>query len=241
MKKEKMYYELAKYYDMIYSTVDYRKESEKIRKIIMEKCKSGGKELLDVACGTGRHLNYLKKHFSCTGIDLSSPMLREARKKVKSVKFVKGDMKSFNLNKKFDAIICMFRAIGYVKTYPNLRKTIKNFAKHLKPGGVLIFEPWYSRQSFKDGSLYMMNHEDNNFIISMVGFQKMKGRNSEFCNHYLIGEKNKGIKYFSDRHEAGLFDVDKTLEIMKEAGLRAKFSGRGFASKRECFLGIKEI
>lgn len=41
--------------------------------------------------------------------------------------------------------------------------------------------------------------------------------------HYLVAEKNKDVKYFEDRHELGLFEVDKTLEIMKKASFWAKF------------------
>ena len=58
-------------------------------------------------------------------------------------------MISLDLNKKFDIITCLFSSIGYVKTYANLEKSITSFAKHLKIGGVVIIEPWFTAETYK--------------------------------------------------------------------------------------------
>lgn len=84
MRKQLLYKELASYYDLLYSYKDYKKEAEQIRKIINKHRKSKEKELLDVGCGTGKHLKYLKKWFSCTGVDPSKPMLSIAKKMSKA-------------------------------------------------------------------------------------------------------------------------------------------------------------
>lgn len=47
-----LYKELAKYYDLIYHWKNYKKETDKIKKLISRYKKSDGKALLDVACGT---------------------------------------------------------------------------------------------------------------------------------------------------------------------------------------------
>jgi len=61
MKEWELYNKTAKYYDLIYGWKDYRKESEFIHKLIQKHKKNTGNELLDVACGTGNHIRYLKK------------------------------------------------------------------------------------------------------------------------------------------------------------------------------------
>jgi len=58
--------------------------------------------------------------------------------------------------------------------------------------------------------------------------------------HYLIAEKNKEVKHFVDRHELGLFDIDKTLQFMKQAGLKSKFLKNGLMKDRGLFIGVKE-
>lgn len=241
MKKQVLYRELAKYYDLVYLWKDYKKEAEKIKKIISKHKKSEGKELLDVACGTGKHLKYLKNSFSCTGTDINTQILRVAKKNVKGIVFKKADMITLNLDKKFDVITCLFSSIGYVRTYSNLRKTINNFGKHLKTGGVLIIEPWLIKSFYRTGLPHMTTYDGEDMKIARLNtnISKIKRGISIMDMHYLIAEKNKNVKYFIDRHELGLFEIDKTLGIMKKAGLRARFFKRGLMKKRGLYLGIK--
>ena len=98
MKNQMFYRDLAKYYDLMYSNKDYKKESLVLKNLISKYKKSKGKELLEVACGTGGYLKYLKKWYSCMGIDINEPMLKIARKNVKGVNFRKADMVKLNLN-----------------------------------------------------------------------------------------------------------------------------------------------
>lgn len=133
---------MAKYYDLIYHWKDYRSEAEKIRQLIRGYKRTPGNSLLDVGCGTGMHIRYLKKDFECVGIDSSPRMLSLARKKVAGVRFEEGDMVDFNLGRRFDVVVCLFSGIGYLRTRRRIRKALKNFSRHLRIGGVLIIEPW---------------------------------------------------------------------------------------------------
>jgi len=240
MKKQLIYKDLAKYYDLIYSWKDYKKESEKVKALISKYKKSEGNRLLEVACGTGRHLEHLRNDFSCTGIDISSSMLKVARKRLEGITFKKADMVNFNPKKKFDVITCLFSSIGYVKTYSNLNKTIQNFARHLKKGVVVVIEPWFQRATYELGTPHMTIYEDEDTKVARVSISKIKGNISIVDMHYLIGEKDKEIKYFVDRHEVGLFDVDKTLDIMKKSGFQAKFLKQSLTLDRGIFVGIKK-
>jgi len=239
MKKQALYRELAIYYDLIYGWKNYREEVDKINKLISRFKKSNGKDLLEVACGTGQHTQYFKQRFHCMGADINQEMLAIAKKKIKNVTFKKADMITLNLNKKFDVIVCLFSSIGYVKTYPNLAKTFKNFAKHLKTGGVVIVEPWFTRSTYKNGSVHMTLYESKDFKLTRATVSKMKNNVSEMDMHYLIAEQNKGIKYFVDKHELGLFDINKTLQLMKQADLKTTFFKKGLMKDRGLFIGVK--
>jgi trans-aconitate methyltransferase len=94
----------AKYYDKIYSFKDYEKEASKITLVVEEHLKSEGRRLLDVACGTGKHIEYLKDQFEVEGLDVSREMLDIARVRNPNVMFHRADMTDFDLNKKFDVI-----------------------------------------------------------------------------------------------------------------------------------------
>lgn len=109
----KLYRELAKYYDKIYHWKDYRKEAKAIKGLIQDHKQSSGSDLLDVGCGTGKHLQYLRDDFCCVGLDINEEMLRIARRNVDGAKFVKANMTDFNLKRRFDVALCLFSSMGY--------------------------------------------------------------------------------------------------------------------------------
>ena len=82
--------------------------------------------------------------------------------------FKQADMIKLDLNKKFDVILCLFSSIGYVKTYQNLTKTIHNFAKHLKTGGVVIIEPWFTEATYITGLPSMTTHDGKGIKIARL-------------------------------------------------------------------------
>lgn len=241
MKKQVLYGQLAKYYDLIYSFKDYKKEAVRIKALVSKYKKSEGKELLDVACGTGHHLNYLKDEFSCTGVDNSREILEIARKNNEGIAFEDADMTTMDLGKRFDIITCLFSSIGYVKTHSNLEKTIQNFAKHLKEGGVVLIEPWFTKSAYIPGSPHMETHDGKDIKIARLSVPRAKGNLSVIDMHYLIAERDEDVKYFLDRHELGLFEVDQTLKILEDAGLRSRFVKHGLVDKRGMFVGTKQL
>lgn len=237
-----MYGELAKYYDLMYLWKDYEKEADRIRELIRVHKKSDGSELLDVACGTGKHLGHLKKDFSCTGIDISKDMLKIARNNVKGVRFIQADMIALDLEREFDVIISLFSSIGHVKTYKNLRNTINNIANHLKAGGVAIIEPWITKSMFKgEGLPFMMTYDGEDVKLARLNIsKKIEGYSMILEFHYLIAEKNKDVRYFVDRREMGLFERDRTLELMEQTSPKAEFLEKGLTGDRGLFVGVKK-
>lgn len=234
-----MYKELAKYYDLIYHWKDYEKESYRIKELIVKYKKSHGKQLLDVGCGTGKHLEYFKDTYSCTGVDFNDEILDVARENIKNVIFRQADMVNLDLNSKFDVITCLFSAIGHVKTYSNLEKTIQNFASHLEKGGVVIIEPWFTKSVYRVGHPGMITYDSEEIKIARLNSTKLEGDISVMEMHYLIAEKNKDVKHFVGTHELGLFEIDKSLEIMKDAGFKAEFLEDGLMKERGLYIGVK--
>lgn len=239
MKSEALYKDLAKYYDLIYTWKNYKSEANKIKTLIKKNKKSKGNDLLEVACGTGKHLQYLKNNYNSFGTDISKKMVQVAKKNVKGCKFAVGDMTKLNLKKEYDVILCLFSSIGYVKTYKNLEKTLKRFFDHLKPGGVLIFDPWFDSKSFKPGHLHMTTYDGDDIKIARLSDSKKSGNISIIEFSFLISKKNKKVEYFKDRHELGLFENDKTLKIMKRIGFNARFLKNGLMRNRGLFIGKK--
>lgn len=240
MTEQLLHDQLAKYYDRIYSFKDYLDEAVRIQNLIIKYLETGGNTLLDVACGTGLHLKHLKDDFSCTGVDVSKAMLKIARNNAKGVTFKEADMKTLKLGKQFDAITCLLSSIGYVRNYSNLERTIRNFSKHLKKGGVALIEPSHANSVYVKGEPRITIYDGKDAKIARINVPKIRQATAVLNMHILIAERGKDAKYFIDRHELGLFGINNTLRIMKDAGLKSKYLKNGLMSGRELFVGIKK-
>jgi ubiquinone/menaquinone biosynthesis C-methylase UbiE len=172
---------------------DYKIEVKKILEIAKKNGEHKNKTLLDIGCGTGSHLAILKKHYKCVGIDPYETMLKIARKKCKGVKLLKADMRDFDLQEKFDIIICLYSAISYSGTYPVLRKTLKNMYNHLNNGGVLIIDPFFQkelelRKGNKLNKYFLYNEPDKWIkIMTEVGFK------AKFFKRKFLDNPEKGL------------------------------------------------
>ena len=233
------YRKLAEYYDLIYSFKDYKKEAEEISKLILKYKKNEGKSLLDVGCGTGLHIKYLKPSYDCVGVDLNEEMLKIARRNVKGVKFLQGNMLSLNIKQKFDVVTCLFSAIGYAKTAAQLRNTLSGFYKHLNPGGICIIDAWFDKEHWRVGSVHLRSYDGDTVKISRVGYSAIKGEMSILDEHYLIAEKNKGVMYIQDKSELRLTEREEFLQLLEEAGFKPILLKKAIMG-RDRYIGIKE-
>lgn len=101
--------------------------------------------LLDLGCGTGRLcLHFAAKGYTCVGVDLSEPMLVQARANASAVG-VSCDWKAANLveladlsDQSFEYAACLFSTLGMVRGADNRAKVIANAFRLLKPGGRFV-------------------------------------------------------------------------------------------------------
>jgi 2-polyprenyl-3-methyl-5-hydroxy-6-metoxy-1,4-benzoquinol methylase len=99
------------------------------------------KSVLDVGCGTGSHVKHLfEKGYEAEGVEADSAKVEFSKKKYHDLKFKTQFMQTLNMNKKYDAIICIHNIIAFNKTNEEVFTTFKNFNKHLKKGGLLLVQ-----------------------------------------------------------------------------------------------------
>lgn len=142
--KKSDYNNIAKFYDTVLGdssdTEKYIKN--KLKEVKFKSANPGGKfpELLELGCGTGNNLFFLKDKFETTGIDLSEQMLKIAKKKLPGTNFYLKDIRDFNLNKKFDLILCLYDTINHLTLFTDWQRVFKNVNNHLETDGTFIFD-----------------------------------------------------------------------------------------------------
>lgn len=243
MNKQLIYKELAHYYDIVYSMLPYQKEVVELRKIIRKYNKSKGKDLLEVACGTGNFLVPFSKEFQCTGVDLNDGMLRIAHKKLKGtgVELHRMDMTTLNLGKQFDVVMCLFSSIAYVQTDARLAQTIQRLAQHTKPGGVVIIDPFFPPEAFIDCNVHLDTLKRKDVILVRGGYSRKRGNHATIDYHYLILDRKRGTHHFLDRHELGLFKRVRIQKLMEKEGLKTMFIKKFEPFFRGRFVGVKSL
>ncbi len=237
--RDLMFGRMARYYDLLYAQKDYRSESERLMALARRFGRSKGTEWLDVACGTGRHLGFLRRRYSVTGVDLSPAMLRIARRRLPGIRLRRGDMSSFRLGARFDVVTCLFSAIGHLRTEGELRTTFRNFARHLKPGGVALVEPWIDPSDFRPGFVHLVVHESPTVTVVRMAYSKRRANHSAIRYHYLVGAPGRGIRSTTETDIGLLVPRSRLLKAMEDAGLRSRFVAEGLTAQRGLLVGVK--
>lgn len=234
-----MFSRLAEQYDPLAARKDYRGESERLVRLARRYGNSRGSSWLDVACGTGRHLEFLRRSFSVTGVDSSAAMLRIARRRLPGVPLVRADMRTLRLRPTFDVVSCLFSAIGHLRNESELRATFATFARHLNPGGVAIIEPWIDPERFRSGSVHLVTFEGPRATIARLAYSRRRGARSLVRYHYLIGRPGRGIQHVAETVPGLLVSPRRLVELLRGAGLEARFLARGLTPGRGLLVGRK--
>lgn len=138
----------ASLYDSLYADKEYDAEVDLLEEIFRRFLQARTATILDLGCGTGNHaLRLARRGYSVTGVDRSAAMLDVAR--VKSgeaglaVRLVEADISSYSIDAHFDAALMMFAVLSYQQANDDVRTTLDTVRRHLRPGGLLIFDVWH--------------------------------------------------------------------------------------------------
>jgi SAM-dependent methyltransferase len=227
-----VYARSAAYYDALYRAQgkDYRAESARVDQIIKAHKRSPGTTLLDVGCGTGSHIEYLRDDYTCEGLDVDRAMLGIASEKNPGIPMHAADMIGFNLVKKFDVIISLFSAVGYVPSVGLLNQTLATFARHLNPGGVVIVEPWIKPGDFKEGFVDAQFANEPDLKVARMSVSRRDGNISILHYHYMVAARD-GIRTFSEPHRLMLFTDEEYREAFRRARLAVQYDDAGLTGR----------
>lgn len=214
-----MYTETAELYDLFYDWKDYAREAARVNELIQSRS-SGARSLLDVACGTGRHIEHLRAWYEVEGVDLDEGLLAVARGRLPGVSLGMADMRDFDLGRRFDVVTCLFSSIGYVQTADALRSSVAAMARHLAPGGILIVEPWLSPSTFDPAHpARVIVVEQPDLVGVRLNDSRVEGSLSVMNFHYLVVRHGQPLEHLVETHTLGLFTDDEYRDAFETAGL----------------------
>ncbi|MDD2714824.1 MAG: class I SAM-dependent methyltransferase [Candidatus Wallbacteria bacterium] len=221
----------SKYYDLLYKDKNYSAETDYISKLLKRHF-NNATDLLELGCGTGKHAILLaKKGYNVSGLDFSSEMLEKAEKNKKylpskissKLNFSHGDIRNFNILKKYDAVISLFHVISYQTSNDSLIQTFKCAKKHLKKEGVLIFDCWYGPAVLTDRPTVRVKRlEDDKTSILRIAEPVMFPNDNIVIVNYTINitdKKTKKTTILKESHPMRYLFKTEIEMIMEQTGL----------------------
>lgn len=215
----------AYYYDLIYKEKDYKAECQYIENVIRRHaCKF--QTILDLGCGTGIHDNHMANSgYGIVGIDISPEMIEIAKtKRTNNCEFILGDATKIRLEQKFDVVISLFHVVSYQISNSDLRNLFDTAKFHLKPGGLFIFDFWYSPAVYNiKPSVKIKRVESNEYEILRIAEPENHTENNivnvNFEFHILQKSSGKCTK-FRELHKMRHFSIPEIECALNNSSLR---------------------
>lgn len=135
------YEELAPVYDAFTCAHDYDRFLDVIERLARSHGLAG-RDVLDVACGTGKSfMPLLRRGYRVTACDQSPAMVRLARSKSAGLaNTLVADMRALPDLGDFDLVTCLDDSLNYLLSSAELGATFDGIARVLRPGGLLVFD-----------------------------------------------------------------------------------------------------
>lgn len=174
-------------------------------------------QILDLACGFGRHTNRLAAlGHRMTGVDLMPGFLeiarQDAQRRSVQVNYQPGDMRQIQYQAEFDRVLLAFTAFGYFEDEENLL-VLQNVRRALKPGGLVIFDT-QNRDTFLKGFVpCFVNEKEGNLMIDRITFDTQTGR--LYNRRIVIRDGVRRDKPFFVR----MYNPTEIRAVVAEAGL----------------------
>jgi SAM-dependent methyltransferase len=231
--------EHADVYDLIHTarSRDWAAEAEAIAALVADRHPDAA-SLLDVACGTGKHLESFGSRFRhVEGVELSDGMLRIARNRLSDVTVHHGDMRTFDLGRTYSAVTCLCFSVAYMATADELNRALRRMARHLEPGGVLVLEPWWFPEKFLEGFVAGAVAEEEGRVVSRLSHSVREGDRTRMTVRYTVADSARGISEFTSYEMLSLFAAAEYEAAFRGAGLTVEYL-EGGPNGRGLFVGV---
>jgi SAM-dependent methyltransferase len=178
-----------------------------------------GSRVLDLACGQGRHAHLLAEAgYDVDGLDLSAHLITvaKARGTGRTLRYRRGDMRQLPAawTGRFDAVVNLFTSFGFFADARDDGRVIRECARVLKPGGVMIWQG-----GARDGVMAKFlasdwwETADGTIIAQDRSFDPLSG-------FLTIKSKWQGKAGTEQRqHRIRLYTASRMAELMLDAGL----------------------
>jgi len=228
---------LAPVFDAIFSS--FGNTPEDLRQEVLFLSSQIGKRgrVLDLGCGTGRHLVALaRKGYRVVGVDGGKTLLGIAKKKLDRLGLQAdlhvGDARRFHLKHRFDGVVCLWNSFAEItKTRRDARMVFKKAHDHLVPSGVFIIEQTLILPFDVSHLEYWLVHEDKDisYDCSYRVLKYSPRTHTSISENKVVVRKGKMQQTYQGRITQRWWTKDEFLHLAHEAGFsKVQFYGENY-------------
>lgn len=194
----------SQYYDLLYADKDYKSETSYVKSLLDKYSKVPVNSILELGSGSGGHAQFFSQYnISVTGLEKSEEMAALSRRKnIPGFEPLVADITSFNLNNKFDAAVSLFHVVSYITDNTKLINCFQETNRHLKPGGLFVFDTWYTPAVLtQQPQVRIRRLEDNDMRVTRLAEPVIHHENNVVDVNYEIWIKNRKTDEINILHE----------------------------------------
>jgi len=201
------------------ASTEYAHYCQHVIDLIRQRTKRPAITLLVIGCGGGKNVLNLKSQFKVTGVDLSSAMLAQAKELNPECTFIQGDMRTFRLDRTFDAIL-MDDAISHMNCLADFTAAFRTASAHLNPGGILVATPDVTIETFRQNRTCSTPATRDGFdvvFVENVYDPDPTDEQYETTILYLIRDHGR-LRIETDHWTMGIFSLDTWRRVLRGTG-----------------------
>jgi SAM-dependent methyltransferase len=218
-----LYEELASWWPLISPPGEYAADAEMLN-AVFGSAAVPVRTVLDLGSGGGHVAAHLKEGRSMTLVDASAQMLAVSRRLNPDCAHIHGDMRTVRLGRMFDAVL-VHDAVDYVTSQDDLRLVIETAFAHCRPGGLAVFAPDHTAETFRPSAGGGGGGDDGS------------GRQASFRERtsdpdpaddwilveyvFTLREADGTVRVVPEAHRLGSFSRDTWLRLLTAAGFEA--------------------
>lgn len=237
------YADLAQWWPLFSPVEDYAEEAAVYCKVLLAHSRATPTTLLELGSGGGHNAFHLKGTFDMTLVDLSADMVRQSQNLNPELSHHVGDMRSVRLGRIFDAVF-VHDAVSYMTTRDDLERACATAFAHCRPGGVALFAPDETRETFEPETSCGGSDEGARGFRYLEWCWDPDETDETIATEYafVIREADGTTRVEHERHVHGLFPRQVWLDTLTRVGFDARSEVHQHSelpAGHELFIGVK--
>ena len=219
----RFYSDLAAWWPLISPPEDYTEEAA-FAAGVLRTAHIDVDEVLELGSGGGSNAAHLKRDFALTLVDLSEQMLAVSRQLNPECRHEQGDMRSVRLATTFDAVF-VHDAVEYMTDETQLREAMTTAFVHCRPGGIAVFLPDSTAETFEPSSDVGGNDGADGRGVRFLDWTwdpdpADTWTQTEYA--FVLRDVDGSVRAVHESHRLGLFPTARWLDLLTEVGFVAE-------------------